>query len=810
MSAIILAQALSAPGAQAITNTSFETKIENNWTLWKEPASARSYEMYRSYDSPFGYGAYSLAIDAHGQPDSRFSVFFFNKSDNSFPVQAGKTYYISFYTRSTREMNLSVFLEQADTFKSVSPVSEISVDTYWKKQSIRLAPEYSGNAILAMTFGDMPDNATLQLDGIDIFSNDFVLSTKEIKGYVGDTEKVLAIKNLDKHFDKYGIEIELPYYDHLTGAVTTKKYQPKDINASGIRFDIPEQSFSGVGHVYAAKELIGSFTLNILPKISEVSPVMARADEDLVIYGSGFSPIPDTTFVVIKSTDINGKVYDNWIKPHDISPGLKQMAIKMPAGVVAGRLIVQTAFTNAAGTAVVNKSNTADYSVKPVIFGAEWKERGYDQVGDVMTISGRGIANKPVVTLYNDSGGKIADVKAKLIEISTENGYEKIEFATSRKESSVKVTVKAGQVESDLTQALAYAAKPKLLSVKSSKNRIYSASLASIAAAKTGETLILGGEGFSFQAGSTAVVEFPGINGTIAVAVEKSGNSGTALTAVVPPGAQNGNIYLLINNQRSNGYPLEVIPKIIATAPVEPVPGYEMAITAEGVGPDKSQADIIFSDGSAKSVTVKPDTIEVSGEQTVLKAIVPLTLSSVYKVRLRYGNWTNDEVFNLVSMPIIKSASFDPDDHVLTINGSGFSSNQKENIITYMYADRTVIAPKVKFLSLLDTSEGQQLKIEILDDYYYGYIKINVKGYDSNEMNFGPAVIKRIDRRVQYVKSLDRVMGVLYISGVNMGPVGDVKVGEVWAETHYRTNTYIIAVVEQDRINGNPVIVTKR
>jgi hypothetical protein len=71
-------------------------------------------------------------------------------------------------------------------------------------------------------------------------------------------------------------------------------------------------------------------------------------------------------------------------------------------------------------------------------------------------------------------------------------------------------------------------------------------------------------------------------------------------------------------------------------------------------------------------------------------------------------------------------------------------------------------------------------------------------------------MVRRIEKRTQYVKTLDRIMGVVYISGINMGTEGDVKVGDVWAETHYRSNTFIIAVVENEDLYKTPVIVTKK
>jgi hypothetical protein len=113
-------------------------------------------------------------------------------------------------------------------------------------------------------------------------------------------------------------------------------------------------------------------------------------------------------------------------------------------------------------------------------------------------------------------------------------------------------------------------------------------------------------------------------------------------------------------------------------------------------------------------------------------------------------------------------------------------------------------------ISIQNTSEGQEIKVQILDNYTYGFLTLTSGEQTSNEVNVGPAMITRIERRMEFVKSERRVMGVLYISGKNFGTSGGVKVGRVWATTHYRSNVFIIAVVEPENLRNNPVIVTKK
>lgn len=113
-------------------------------------------------------------------------------------------------------------------------------------------------------------------------------------------------------------------------------------------------------------------------------------------------------------------------------------------------------------------------------------------------------------------------------------------------------------------------------------------------------------------------------------------------------------------------------------------------------------------------------------------------------------------------------------------------------------------------LGVYSTEEGQEIRVQILDDYYYGYVSVTVGGATSNEANFGPVSIRKLTRRIEFIESVGQEMGVLYISGYNFGSEGGVLAGDHWADIHYRSDFFIIAVVDQQYVYDNPVIVARQ
>lgn len=800
--------------AQAATNLvkggNFEDSINTNWNLWTNLDSARSYEFFRSYDAPFGgNGSYSAGVEATGNPEERWFAGLGNIK--TFNVESGARYYVSFYAKATTNQSVSLFLQNASTFDSITPVADENVTAEWQKFVVPFNPTASTLATFTFSFGDMPAGNSLFIDSVQVFKSNLDISTNQIKGNIGDQNKAININGIG-NFNIEDIEIELPYYDSDTLSETRRRYNPERVAAGAIYINMYEQTFAGIADVYVSDENIGQFTYQVTPKITEIYPSMVRADEDLTIIGTGFHPglLSDNTYIILKTIEVNGKVSDSWVRPHIVDSKLTQITAKMPFGVSKGVVKINTSFLNKEYENTMIRSNGLNYSVKPVINNLEWSQRGFEQVGDKLRIHGKGVSNNPYVNFYDASGNKVETIKAKTIEIYND---EIIEVNTTKKVNYLNITVTSGGVESDDSSTLSYLAKPILNQVKSKYSRQISSSDERIPAAKAGDEITLLGAGFRYE-GSTTTVEFQGLNDRVYVVADESmiSNDGKSLTVAVPTGALNGYMNIIVNGERSNYLPIEIVPTVINIAPDPIIPGDTMWINATGIGPQIGLVKIFVTLAQGEVIEVEPFALENYTAESVIHVRAPLALSSEYSaINVQYDRWMDDGSNVLNTRPEITSASINLDTNILSIKGYGFSIYGKENLITYKYADqdRTVISPNVKILGVYPTEEGQEIRVKINDNYRYGYVNVTVGDFTSNEVNFGPASISKITRRVEYVANDTAIRGVLYINGYNFGTSGGVRVGSEWADVHYRTEYFIIAVVDQEFINDNPVIVTR-
>lgn len=793
-----------------IFDGSFNQDINKSWFLWSGENSSRKYVLARSYEAPFGFGPYSLAVTASGGNPSLYDAGITSVDANRFNVSIDKTYILSFYVKASSATTINLHLENAETYQAITSEQAINVTTSWTKQQIVLNPNSSGLASLVFALGSLNDGATLYLDNLNLFENDANLKTIKVSGYIGSNEPIVI--NNSNLFSLEDLRIELPYIDAKTGNISTKQFSPNSKKGSTIYFEMPEQTFSGIGKIYAADNEIGQFNYEVLLKLKEVSPNPVLVNEDLLIYGSGFHPEKEKNFIILKVMNDQGKIVEQWIKPYMIDNKLSYVVIKLPLGIANGQLSARSYYNNPEGIGIELKSNTVSYAIKPIIYNLSWSKPGYEQIGDKITITGKGIINYPTVNFYDETGKLISSARATVLPINTSNANEIIEVTTPRQLNKLQVTVKVGSYESDKADALNYTARPILKSIQASKFRRLPENSAQIAAAKTGDTIKLTGQGFKNS--EQTYVEFAGLNNQnirVYVPLEKIDINGNHLEVIVPKGAQNGQVFVEINGQKSNPIPMEIIPHIISSTPLIPSPGEEMTFWTNGVGLDKELATIHFQLTTKEVIKVKAISLTESGYgDVIVRVLVPKAISSNGSaIKLQYGNWLNDQSYSLETNPQIDRASIDMNTKILTIQGHGFSTIASNNKINYKFADGTVVTPKVTLLSVKNSDEGQEIKVKILDDYYYGFVSVTVDNNTSNEVNIGPAVITRIERRVQFVTAENKVMGVLYISGRNFGPSGDVKVGNIWSKIHYRSNTFIIAVVEENQVNQNPVIVTK-
>jgi hypothetical protein len=800
-----------AAGTNLIKNPSFETEVTTYWDVWSANSSTRrNFTMTRSYEVPVGYGSYSAAIQGTSAPVDRFEYGIITNNQNPITLTSGKNYVLSFYAKAQSRSDISVYLVNTQNFQSVTTPVEIRLGTDWTQYQVILTPTYSGAGALTFATGDLGENVILNLDGLDLSENNITFTPNQtVSGLIGQANKTLKITN-GGSLTTSDVKIELPYFNEQTNTIETKQFAPATVTGNSITFTMPEQTFGGIGKVYLYNTEVGKFNYNVFIKISDFAPKPVSADEDITVYGSGFNPIDNQTFVLVSAVGANGGVYDLWLKPHTIDSNLSQAVIKLPIGITNGSIRVKTYYTNLAGVGVENKSSSLAYKVKPSIYNVTWSKNGYEQVGDKISIYGKGISKQAVVNFYDDNGKIIFRKNATLKTINTAENYEVIEVATPVTLNKLKITVQVGSIESDQAEALYLTARPIINSITTKKKRTVSQTNTSIPAAKPGEKIRIIGKGF--KTAGPANIEIATVNGNIIVPVWAANidPNGNWIDVTVPNLAITGTLNVEISGKKSNSVSLEIIPIIVSTLPLAPFPGTDLQIWTQGVGSNLSQTTVYFNLGNNETVAVKPSSIRTETNAVVITVFVPKSISNNSStVKIQYGNWLNDETYKVSAKPYIDSSDFDLETKILTIKGHGFSPVAKNNKITYMYIDHTVVNPKVKMLGVQNTSEGQEIKIQVLDTYHYGFIKLAVNEDVSNEVSVGPAIISRIQRRTQYVNAEHRVMGVLYISGKNFGTSGGVKVGDVWANVHYRSNTFIIAVVETGDLRNNPVIVAK-
>ncbi len=808
-------RAATVSGVNLIKNGSFETDPYANWGIWKSAGATRTINLFRSLEPAFGQGSYSAGIEASGNPESRVSVGLVGSAANSFAVTADKRYLLKYYAKADRPMNVSTYLENASTFAPVTALTEQSISTDWQEQSVILSPNAgtAGSGLVVFAFGDMPAGATLTLDGLVLAEFAPQLATAEVKGSIGDGNKAVRINNL-AFSNESDIAIELPFYNELTKTAESKRFVPDRIVGQDVYFKMYDQTFSGIGRVFVKNNFAGQFNYNVQPKLSEFIPFYPRSSEDLSVKVSGINPQANATFVIAQVTNTKNVRSVVFINPSSFDGKLTLLTVKLPTGLVSGSLQVQTSFVNTAGKNVENRTAGIAYKVKPVVTSVEWSKRGFEQVGDKLRLRGRGITNAPTVNFYTPAGVLIAGVKAAVLSIG--GSEEEIEVAAPTKANQATIKVSVDGVLSDDGVALQYSARPKLTLITTKNKRTYPDSGEILPAAKIGEEITLTGEGFAASSSSALEVEFQGFGRRFRTPVQagKVDAAGKIIKITVPETAQTGFLAVYSAGERSNYRPMEIIPKLLSVSPNPVLPAKAITVLAEGVGGNPRAAKIIFNLTAKDTLEVIPDSISVNTNTGVatISLTAPIALSSSYSsINLQYDRWSDNEKINLAVQPYINEASIDLDSRVLAIKGYGFSINPAENLITYRYADQnhSIITPSVKMLGVYPTEEGQEIRIQILDNYHYGYVSVTVGGKSSNEANFGPVSIRKIARRIELVPSIGRVMGVLYISGYNFGANGDVKVGDVWATTTYRSEFQITAYVEQADLYKNPVIVTK-
>ena len=819
-----------------IKGGSFESDLDKYWVNWKQDGNERSYDLHRSYEvSSFENGSYSGAVTVEGelQEENNLAALISDNETNSFRVEEGQTYYLNFSAKASEEMELFIFLQAVveDDYTSITEFEFPQVGTEWNEYLLEFTPEVTDDeAILFIGYDNMPEEATLNIDGIRLFEKNIYVDTDRVRGNIGD-DVTVTLRNFG-FFRQDQVEIELPYYDRDSGETTTTTVEPKEMRRGYMPiFEMKEGTFPGVGRVYVAGSFVGEFDYQVQPQVKEISPVLVRGGSDLTVYGDGFVPVEGQTKLILDVINSDGQNEKRELDYSFIDSRLTSITAEIPANVVRGRLQVATFFENTEGETVKQDSGTFSYNLRPRIYSSEWSQRGYDQVGDKIRIYGTGIAGTPRVHFYQfdeedeeengqelindyqyDRDDLVSRNRAEVIHIGEDEVV--IEVETPHNVNELSIVVEAGRNFSNKAKALEHRAKPRLEEIDASRSRQISSDSPNIPASKIGQEITLQGQGFSSASG-TIEAEFQGFDERISVPVsdENLNRRGNAMTIEVPEGAQSGYVDVIVRGERSNSRPLEIIPTILDVSPENIEAGEEVVIEANGMGDRIELTKVNFHLGGDEKVSKTPEEIQREGDNVIIYVEAPAGLSgSDSHIDIQYDRWSSGEEFNLDVEPYISRAAINMDNKVLTIVGHGFSLNPRENDITYRYADenRTEIDPDVRKLGVYPTPEGQEIRIQIQDDYHFGYVTVETGGKTSNEVNFGPVKVNRVSRTIEHVRSEDRDMGVLYISGYNFGEDGGVRVGENWADIHYQSEFFIIAVIEKEYVYDNPVIVAKR
>ncbi len=800
--------------ANLIRGNSFEGDIHEHWGFWANPESSRTYDFFRSYDAPFGSGSYSATISAQGNPEDSFNAILASQiSNNKFTLDTEKKYLLVFYAKASQSLDIITYLQRSDNYEAANAYQARTISTNWEKIVVSINPTVSTEAVLAFVVGAMPANSSLYIDNVQLFEQNFSLGTPEVRGNINALNKAIRINGMT-NFQLEDIDIEFPYFNNMNGQRESKRFKPDSINSNMAYFKMHERTFSGVARVYICDIYVGSFNYGVDPKINEIHPALIRMDNDLVVFGSGINPVDENTYLILDAIDGDKKIYKAWIKPEVIDSGLSQASFRLPAGIISGSMYMQTSYTDKDGENKINKSNTISYKLKPIVYATAWSEKGYEQIGDKLRIQGKGFGLRPAVIFHDEDNNILETKSAHIIEVGD---VEIIEVETTKKTNNFNISVISEGIESDYSENLNYLAKPKITSISAPHSRLLNTANEKMFAAKIGEDLRVNGLGLGLNK-ENIQVEFQGKDNTrirslvASSSVVSSRRSGDYFSLPVPEGVVSGYIGLVINDSVSNYFPLEIIPTVISASPNPIIPGNELVIRANGVKNNLNLTKIHFKIDNNTTETVSPYSIINSLQYSDIHVKVPLSFSAnSSSFILQYDRWKDDGSSVLNVLPHIVSASINMDNKILSIKGYGFSILAKENIITYRYADedQTIIDPKVKMLGVYPSEEGQEIRIQILDNYHYGNVSVQVDENTSNQVNFGPASISKIARRVEYVNSLEKVMGVLYISGYNFGSGGGVQVGEVWADVHYRNDFFIIAVVEEGNLHNNPVVVVR-
>ncbi len=514
-----------------------------------------------------------------------------------------------------------------------------------------------------------------------------------------------------------------------------------------IKVKVPKGAMSGNVNLIINGQKTNGLNFTVLPKFESITPSSGKIGDTVILAGSGFGILKDTSFVFF-----TGKKAVDYI-----SKTTTEIKLKVPVGAKTGAVYISSGG---------NKSNELNFSIFPQITKIAPDSAG---VADEVTITGTGFGDKAgasfvtfndikanEVTSWSDikivlkvpagavsgtvwinmSDIKSNEVKFTVIQhlLSVSPNALKIgdqmtitgtNFGANREtntvlfnnitainydswtDTEIKLKIPENVVSGKLYVLIGtkksnpgdYSIIPEFFGISPTSGRL-------------GNLVNITGKGFGDVQGS-GYVSFTGGNAT-----EILSWSNTAISLKVPASAKTGKVSVNASGQKSNELDFSILPTVFSILPYVGLPGDQVTLTGVSFGANRDASFVSFKNANAVSYT--------SWTDTEIKVILPVG-AETGKVSVTVGTEKSNEV-DFYLTPVISGISPNSGkigDQV-TISGSNFGATRGTSTMTFNTASVTT------FNSWSNTS----ITVVVPVGTRTGKVSVVVNNIKSNEVDF--------------------------------------------------------------------------
>ncbi len=390
---------------------------------------------------------------------------------------------------------------------------------------------------------------------------------------------------------------------------------------------VPSGTYSGMLSVTASGKKSNEIEFKIIPQITGISPIPAKAGDILTISGTGFGTLQGTS--IVQFNTITATEISSW---NDL-----EIKVKVPQGVSSGKVSV---------TVNGQKSNEVDLTLLTQIMSINPNS---SIIGEIVTISGSGFKSSPgtsFVTFNEVKAVQYVNWKENEIRVKVPSGA-----------TSGKVSV---NVDGKSSNEVDFFVIPHILSITP-------------AIATIGTNITINGTGFGNNYGN-GIVSFFGATGT-----EISSWTDNQIIVRVPPGTQTGFLTVSVSEQKSNEIAFFVIPTITSINPTSEIIGNEITITGNGFFPIRNSGTVSFNGAVATEYTSWSD------NQIVVKVPQSATTGKLFVTAS--SQKSNEVDFTVKPHLTFINPSLAIIGDEITFTGSGLGSSRGTSVLSFSGAD---------------------------------------------------------------------------------------------------------------------------